>query len=374
MVIKLINNFQDFLSLEGIWGGILEKSRSDQVFLTFEWVKSWWLAFGKDCLLNILLVTEDDAVIGIAPLMIKKINFLGLRLKKLGFIYNDNASHADFLLMSGKEKDGLCAIIGYLKSEKPPYDIIELLNVPMESPNYGIMLEKLKKGNFLFVLKDGLRSPYLPIETGWQAYISKRSRKLRSAIRYNHNKVKKSTQYQIERPENPKDEITDYIADISAKCWKARRKGDISCSEENKIFFKALSRAAAKKGWLNIWLLKFNGKAIAYEYCLKYKNKIYALRSDFDEDYRFASPGVILNIGLIRSCFEDNLSELDFCGHEDEYKKRWTSSLREHRHIVIYGGLYAKIIYLADYLIYYKAKKFLKRFKFIVKLKQNLYR
>lgn len=375
MIIELIDNFKDFLLLEDVWNNILSKSKSEQVFSTFEWFSSWWLAFGQNLSLCVLLVKEKDSIIGIAPLMLQKAAMCGLRFKKLSFIYNDNASHADFLLMAGREREGVSAIVDYLKSGRIAYDVLEFQNMPKESPNYELLLEKLSHDKAFFVLKEGLRSPYIPIAIDWQAYLLSLSKKFRKTLHNIQNRAK-SEKFRIEKVEDSikNKGILNSIVGISEKSWKAKCNGEISHSRENVSFFQALSKIATEKGWLGIWLLTLRDKPIAYEYLLKYKEKIYALRADYDDAYKLVSPGLILNVEGIRSSFEEKIKEYDFCGHDEEYKKKWTSSIRGHYHIIMYNGFYARIIYLLDYVIYYNTKEFLKKFESAVKFKKTLRR
>ncbi len=66
---------KDFFSIQYQWNQLLKESDNDNIFLTWEWVYTWWEVFGGESELFIITVKNDKGdLIGIAPLHIKKTN------------------------------------------------------------------------------------------------------------------------------------------------------------------------------------------------------------------------------------------------------------------------------------------------------------
>lgn len=373
MKIELISDHDDFLLIKNIWNGLLEKSLGSNVFLTFEWLECWWRAFGKNKKLNVLLLKDGELVSGIAPLMQSPTKCIGLPVKKISFIYNENASSADFILY-GKREEMLRSVIVYLKANKKAWDLIELQNIAKDSPNREILEKILTNGDFSFGIKEGLRSPYIPIDSDWQSYFSKRRKKFRKTLRNIANRITKFGLHSIEKLLSPGEDkrIMNDIFRISAMSWKAKHKKDIAHKGEERKFFEELCNLTSKNGWLRLWFLKINGVRVAYELHLKYNSRIYALKADFDDEYKRVSPGSFLDTHIVQHYFNDRIKEYDLCGHHDAYKKNWTSLIREHATFMIYNdSLYGRIIYVLDYKFLYTLKLFLKKIKFIRKLRKN---
>lgn len=362
---EVITKFEDFLTLENQWNAVLEKSQSEHVCLTFEWLRAWWIAFGKNKQLQIFIVKEDNGeIIGIAPLMLVNSRHLLLPARKLSFIYNDNASRADFLITRNREAV-LNSIFEYLRKYKTKWDIIELQNISEGSPNFEILGALLIRPEMAFVKKDGLISPFIPITVSWEEYFSSLSKRYRKTLKNTTNRLEKSGDFNIEKitHSNGNKGAFEKIYEISRNSWKAAYKREITNTDENKRFFEGLDHEVGEKGWQNIWLLSVNGKAVAYEYTLVYKNKAYALKADYDEKYSRFSPGTALNMHSMREYFNAHYQELDLCGHKDEYKKRFTSLARNHHYFFIYNnGFYGRLLYLYDAKLVYPLKSFLKRF------------
>ena len=64
MITEEVKDFNEFLNLEEDWNRLLKKSSFNTVFLSHEWFKCWWQAYGKDKQLFIITVTEDKELIG----------------------------------------------------------------------------------------------------------------------------------------------------------------------------------------------------------------------------------------------------------------------------------------------------------------------
>jgi len=371
MQIETITKFEDFLSLETIWNNLVEESENDTVFLRHEWFKCWWLGFGKNKQLFVLLVKDEGRIIGIAPLMIERTHYRGFPVRKIGFIKDDNAPHADFILTKKKE-ECLEVMFNYLKENEDKWDIIDLRNVPEDAFSCAFLPKILDRNKLLSGIREGLHSPFISINSDWHTYYSTRTRRFRKALKNKTNRIRKIGEPVIQKFENtgnPGTILTD-IMEISRNSWKGKYRKDIAKTEGNKGFFEKLSKEAGEKGWLNIWLLSINDKPIAYEYHLKYKDRVSALRGDFDETFRDYSPGSILDAHIVRHTFEGNLKEYDLGGSDDFYKRNWTSSTRRHTEFIAYkNDLMGKLLYFLEF----RALSFLKKSDILMKLKKALY-
>lgn len=335
MDITQIDNLSDFLALEKVWNQVLEKSSGDTVFLTHEWFRCWWQTYGNGNRLFILLVKDKGEVIAIAPLMISRGRYRGFPVKKVGFIENNNSPTSDFIVLTKDEKC-LSLIVDYLIKKRNLWDIMSLNNIPKESRTTDILPELFVEKGMLFGKRDGIASPYIPIDSDWQSYYSKRSKKFREVLNNKANRLKKLGTITVQEFNNPDEDLIKTVFEIGRKSWKAKEKIAISSTEENGRFFSQLSEIASKRGWLSIWLLYLNGQPIAFEYHLRYKGKVYALRAAYMEEYQEASPGSVLDRHIIEHLFRGNFTGYDLGPGVVFYKMRWTSEVRDCLQLMIF--------------------------------------
>ena len=104
---NIISNLSDWEQIRAPWNELLEKSASNTVFLTWEWLYSW-----AECFLNnqrelfIVVVYEDETIVGIAPWYVGKVTKGIFSVRQIEFIGTPEAGsdYLDVVITKGKEK------------------------------------------------------------------------------------------------------------------------------------------------------------------------------------------------------------------------------------------------------------------------------
>lgn len=85
-------DIERFKKLHNEWNELLKKSNSDQLFMSWEWMYSWWNMFAiNNCMdLKLLLaITNANELVGIAPVYNSVSKSKGiLKTRRLEFIGN----------------------------------------------------------------------------------------------------------------------------------------------------------------------------------------------------------------------------------------------------------------------------------------------
>ena len=352
MRVEEVTSFSKFIKLQNEWNKLLQKCECDSVFLRHEWFKIWLQNYGDNKKLFILLVREEETLIGIAPLMRVTEKIGNIRLfpsRQIRFIENLEAPHADFII-TGKRIDVLQVIFNYLASIKRKWDIMILNNIPGESLLFSESLNLQKSGLRLEIQKV-INNPILKPQNNWDSYFLSRSKRFRGTVRNSRNKIKKAGAISIENitsAQNGKPFLQE-IWNISEKSWKGALNMGIARTETRQKFFSDLTDIATKNRWLSLWLLSKDQIPIAFEYHLTYKNKIYGLCSEFNQEYRKYSPGSVLDAHIVEKMFDNGVREYDMGPTEDFYKMRWTDTVRPHKVLYIFNSNFLSIfLYLLE--------------------------
>lgn len=352
---EIIDDYNQFLSYSEHWNHLLEKSKVNNIFLTYEWLKCWWEAYGeKNNKLVILFVKDEDELIGIAPLMISKIYFQYIPVNKIGFIENFHTGRMDFIISRNKN-DVIDCIFNYLTEKIANLWDVGIFNkISTDSENYYTLQDILTQKNIPYKILDSLFSPYIEISSNWETFLIQRDRKLKKTMRNNINRLEKLGKVEIveikkDSNDTEIEEVLREISDIASKSWKSKTKSEIFSTEQEQKFYSTLTYVMDRKGYLNIWLLKVNNKPIAFEYHLLYKNKDYALKASYNLDYSNCSPGSILEYEVIKNAFNMNYSEIDLLGQNERYKMKWDPLIRKHLQFIFFSNaLKSKLLSLIE--------------------------
>lgn len=362
--LQVFTSFDQGDEIKTFWNKLVDSHEgADALFLSFDWLSCWWEHFGGDSSLQLLIISDDKEVTGIAPLMIRKGSLRGLPVRILGFLENGNTLHNGMLIRKGKESEVAEAVTDYLEAKSHLWDMVELVNYPSEAVFFSHFVNVFKRKGLHFAKKEMDSSPYISLNMPWETFYTSRTQRTKKALRNIANKFKKAGNTTVHK-------ITDYagftekreqLAEIARNSWTGKI-GDSLASEKNAGFFDDLTKVMSKKGRFILWLLELNGESIAFEYHLKFGKRIYGLRSSYKEKYKNISPGVYLDRQIVESYFDDpDLDEYDLGGIFDFYKKKWTDDVRFHNKLVIYKkGFYSSLLYFYEEIIVEAVKKLLR--------------
>jgi len=116
-VIRIITDLKQFESLSATWNSLLSKCQDDSsIFLTYEWLWTWWRHFGEGKKLNILLIEKGGQVIGIVPLMKVEYKIGPIRFHILENISLTSCNYV-WLTRPENRQEAITAVLAYLKEE-----------------------------------------------------------------------------------------------------------------------------------------------------------------------------------------------------------------------------------------------------------------
>lgn len=359
----VIETYEKFLALSSEWNALLNNPLLDHtVFSTHEWLCVWLNHFGKDRKILVLLAYDEDTLVGIAPLMSSNKKLRGCNVRCIGFIENSNSLHNDFVVLPQRRKETINAFINWLINNQERWDIIELINMPMDSENTVMIQSIIHDYNLLRGSYPGYTSPYIEINSDWDSYYKSLSSKARKTLRNISNRMEKegTCSLQCIRTHDEYRAKEHHILDIAKNSW-TEKVGDSLASGGNLPFFRELSAKAAQKNWLMVWLLSLDEKYVAYEYHLIYRKVLYGMRTSFDDEYSRVSPGAYLDFRIVRSLFEKKIDVegYDLGGSYDFYKKKWTDCKKQNINLKIFNkSLKLRALYCLENIIIPKIKKF----------------
>jgi CelD/BcsL family acetyltransferase involved in cellulose biosynthesis len=318
-------------SLEADWNAWLERTETRSVFMTFDWMVTWWRHFHDGRSLFILVQRDGGEVVCILPMMVASRVRNGVTLRFASFLAS-GTSDALEVNVAGDPAPRLAALAQHIRDRSAAWDRIVLSDLPSASPTTALFADALREAGVATDLSDQTECPYAALEGEWLDFYNGRiSGKTRSNNRNKLRKLEKLGEVQIRW-------LTDLAADPDAleSIFAMDERGEYHGasrtrpfdSEIGQSFFRELCRRFSERGWLFIGLLEISGKLVAYRLCFRYRGVHCDYFPGFDPEYFKLSPGRILMAEIARDCFESGQEEIDFLRGFEDWKRDWTDSFR----------------------------------------------
>jgi CelD/BcsL family acetyltransferase involved in cellulose biosynthesis len=358
---RVITDLEQFKNLREEWNSLLQRSYTNTIFLTWEWLYTWWEVFGNGSELFIITVKNNEGeLLGIAPLYIKKAKYYKFPVREMAFIGTGLSDRQDFIVCESNGKI-MEELISRINESKNKWDIVLLEQIPNDSPLPSSEIV----GKCQPEIENSSLCPYAKINGSWEDYLRSLSKKFRKDIRNKVNNMNRLGKWEFKVELDNVDSWTtvDWMENIEAKSKKQGTE-KVFFTEINKEFLKKLCNLCAGERWLDYSTICINGVQAAYLFGFLYNNKYYAYNTAYLEEFDGVSPGKLLLNEKIKWCFEqsERPKEFDFLRGDFYIKSLWSSESRQHVRMVFFNGTaYSKMIRLAVFRARPMIKKVLRK-------------
>ena len=345
MDIEVITDTEAFGALREEWNELLSRSSTRHIFLTHEWQYTWWRHFGTgDANLLILLVRDQKRLVGIAPLRRGRMTIGGLPvLRQISFLIGYEADYRDFLLEQGREWDVLEAILGYLKTDIPGWQIVALRGIHGGSPTNELLPVIAQLQGLEWYGELGVGCPYVPLPASYEEFAASMSggvrreygRKLR-AIEKQEGEISLA----VKQGEQLTEGDFDGFLRLHQLSWQGRGGTKALRSDGVVRFHRDLLGALSATRAPTIAQLAVNGKVGAVIYGYVDDGVLYDYLPGHDPVFQRYSLGIQVILKAVEYGIAQGWRELDLMRGEESYKFTFTRNARRvHNHLVARSGM-----------------------------------
>lgn len=322
--VQEIRDEESFRDLRPEWNELLGRSRSDTLFLTWEWLHCWWSHLGGGRRLAILTVRDGEALAGVAPLMRGRGPLPSLKLLGTGAVGSD---YLDVIAERGREDAVLDALANRLRSRGRTL----LLHGVAPGASAADLAARLDEMGWSHATIDANTCPYIDLAGGgWEAYLAGLSASHRYNFRRRWRHLVRDHDVELQQPASAHEcaAALEVLIELHRRRWDARGGSDALHRPELVAFHRELAPLALANGWLRLFVLRLDGRPAAALYGFNYRGRYLFYQSGFDPAFRGHSPSLVL-LGLtIRRAFEEGAHEYDLLHGAERYKQHWASRRR----------------------------------------------
>ena len=315
---------KDFSEIDPLaWNALVEQSIADTPFSRYEYLNEWWQTLGggewKNAELVLVSATENDQLIGIAPLFIAEYDG-HQALMLVGSI-----EISDYLDLIVREQDlyrFLSGLFDFLISSSPSaWSALDWYNLPDSSPTRAVLRAESEKRGWAYDEEIYRPTPRIPLDGSFEEYLARLDKKQRHEIRRKLRRVEESGRgrfYIVEKTADIAPELEAFFHLMIQDSGKAN-----FLHPAMREHMTVTIRAAHEQGYLWLGFLEVDGVKTAASLNFDYKNKLWGYNSGVNREHMELSPGWVLLAHTIKWCCDNRRYEFDFMRGDEEYKYRF---------------------------------------------------
>ena len=329
-IVTTVTDTATFESLAGEWRALHADSTADPLFLSWEWLFTWWCCLGGRRPLRVLTIRDGARLIGIAPLVVRAAALRRLQPFEVVEFLGTGAAGSDYLdiiAARGREADVLDALVAHFAgsrttlefSHAAPGSLVALLAAALGNRGWAAVAQSVEV------------CPYVPLAGhDWDSYLGTLGSAHRYNVRRRFRNLAKAFEVRFERARDA-TERRPFLLDL-VRLHRLRREtlgGSDGLGDDRMVaFHDAFTVRAQRAGWLRLYRLVLDGVVVAAVYGCAVGGKFYFYQSGFDPGFSRHSVGLLILAHSIREALEEDLTEYDLLHGNEAYKYQWAAHER----------------------------------------------
>jgi hypothetical protein len=345
MNFTIIKEQKQFHSLHKAWNHLLKESRINSIYLTWEWLYTWWQTYGEGRELFIICAFNDSRLVAIFPLLRRKhrrfdlhkkivLEFLGTGENKEDEVTSNMMEpvvHPDFTPECYQH------LFSFLvNSQAIHYDQLVLNSVKANSAFTKAIMSFFHLNGHLVRVFPLFTNGATVLESGWDGFINSLGKKTRKKIIRERRLLTSNNHFNYFFLEDERDFewMFDAFAQLSLKRWN---NGGSLSSKKFRVFHKNFAKRMLKKGLVKLSLMQVGNRIIAgnLDYC--YGDTVYGYQTAFDPEFKSkVSVGIQGMLYCIEEAAREGYRVYDWYRIEPgSYKERFVSQSEDILELII---------------------------------------
>jgi CelD/BcsL family acetyltransferase involved in cellulose biosynthesis len=321
--ITIIEDVTGFAEIARGWES-LEREASTPM-QTELWSRTAAEALHRPGQLKVVVLGKPDEPRAIAPLA-----RAGVRAQLIGAA--ELGEPADLLF---SDEQAVAEMAGALATLKLP---LLMARLPGGSPSVGA-LRTAHRRRAGVVVREVAGAPTIPLSSGWTAPEGLLSKRRASDIRRARRRAEAlgSVSFEVLAPTPAELEpLFQEAVEAEAAGWKSRQGSALKADARRLDFYSRYARGTAERDELRLCFMRVDGRAVAMQLAVEWRDSLWLLKIGYDEDYGRCSPGMLLMLESTRWAANRGLRSVELLGTPAPWTDMWTQEVRPCVTVAIY--------------------------------------
>jgi CelD/BcsL family acetyltransferase involved in cellulose biosynthesis len=310
----------------------------DEPFNRPEWVLAHIRSFAPESRLLLLTARAEGRLAAVLPLIERRERFLGVPVTILESASSVHSCRFDLVVAPGET--GLTAaraILDHLR-DRQGWTMIALNDTRSEGALARLTTEPAP--GWRVARHDSISSPRFDLpapEDDWTSWLSGQlAGKFRRELRRRTRQLEALGEVTLRRVDHADPTALREFYALEAAGWKGQQGTAISSSPATLSFYDDIARTAAQEGYLTMYFLDLDGRAIAAHLSLSYGGGYFTAKVAYDENFSRYSPGQQLVLAAARDASSRGSVIFDFLGPTMDWKLQWSDATTPLENIELY--------------------------------------
>lgn len=301
------------------WDALVGEAPDGSVFLSPEWLLSWWDAYGDGLGMHLVAASEGGRLRALFPLA-----FRGRRLQGWSNEFTDRSGP----LVAGDSREAVEAVARHLADIGRRWRSLDLRPLSEQAAPTGWTADAMGAVGIGRRVTPWMRSPIVDLPEDPAGLDGLVSRSFAATLR---RKGRKAEAAGLTAEMHADAAAAADAFAVSEASWAHREGTGIASTAANRAFYTALAGAAASRGWLRIALLREpGGRPVAFEWNLLRGDAAVNLKLGYREDASGSSPGQVLRPRVMEALVAEGARTFDLLGSDEPYKMHWAARTAPH--------------------------------------------
>ncbi|SEN79961.1 Acetyltransferase involved in cellulose biosynthesis, CelD/BcsL family [Rhodospirillales bacterium URHD0017] len=329
LTVELVQHLPDFEALQPDWNELVESMAFPEIFHFWEWNFCYFKHYRTADELFILVVRDQSKkVVSIAPLCIRSMRRLGVRIRVLETIVVNIGDYRNFLTRAGTHRGRVVeAVLDYLRDSAARWDVIDIAQFSSRDSTTA-HLATLAQGypGWNVRVRITTATAVRRLSSPTTAEDVEKVRRLRRKLK---DLERRGLQVQIGS--------ADFAKYWPTFCELHRKTWPLSPFHEavGMAFYDDLKSRPGLKEKLEFSVAEFQGRPVAMHFGFVDRSKLYHYMTVMDREFRNERVGAVLLYVMIQH-YQKTLQNFDFMRGMETYKLWFTDDLDISFRLVIH--------------------------------------
>jgi CelD/BcsL family acetyltransferase involved in cellulose biosynthesis len=323
---------EEFEQLGGEWMELFTAAERQCVFLSFEWMFTWWRHWGKNRRLAIVTVRDAQGrLIGLAPFYIARTGPAGVG-RRLSFLADTHvgSDYLGVLAMPGCEEAVVEGIVSALCSHRREWDYIELRDAE-DSPLFATLCARLEAMGMMARKTAASVCRYIRLPASFDQYLAGIGISLRSNFRRRWRVLQRMGPAEFVALSEVSDLERHFPELISLHGMRFEQRDQNSAFLRPGVpeFHAKALQALAARGWARLYLLRAGGQTVAALYGFSVGRTFQFYQCGTHPGWLHLGVGQLMVGHSIQEAIRTGHQDFDFLRGDESYKVYWAEQSRQ---------------------------------------------